>query len=221
MTIFLHFICIIGHCESGILFLSFLAIACLPGHLIVEEGKSRHAWTLWRLSCFPSHRQPPLLTFVSTQNHLKPGASSNSSAVTTDRVTLETDQSLALSCLTNSNLEWDVCVQSLFPSGFRSTSQSMTVTGTMCVGLSSPSLSPSITQVGVILEICPLFSKLQFSCLEKNNLLYSHHLISRATSLTNGINSTLVHSTSLQDTAQCSFKCNRECNWFFQGSSLK
>lgn len=35
------------------------------------------------------------------------------------------------------------------PPGFRSTSQSMTVAGMMCVGLSSPSLSPSTTQVAI------------------------------------------------------------------------
>lgn len=55
---------------------------------------------------------------------------------------------ICMSCLTESNLEC-ICFFYLFTPGFRSTSQSMTVTGMMFVGLSSPSPSQSITQVGI------------------------------------------------------------------------
>ncbi|KAA8592251.1 hypothetical protein FQN60_017706, partial [Etheostoma spectabile] len=44
-----------------------------PGHWIVEEVMSLTVWTQWRLSCFPSPPQSPLLTFLSTQDHQKPG----------------------------------------------------------------------------------------------------------------------------------------------------
>lgn len=71
-------ISIMSHCESRVLSWSFLATACLPGHWIVEEVMSLHVSTQWRLSCSPSPPQSPLLTFLSTQDHQKPGAASNS-----------------------------------------------------------------------------------------------------------------------------------------------
>lgn len=50
--------------------------------------------------------------------------------------------------------------------GFKSTSQSMTVTGTMCVGLSWPFLSPGITQVRIqsVLDGYKCFSHINVRC---------------------------------------------------------
>lgn len=79
-------ISIISYSESRILYWSFSATACPPGHWIVEEVMSLHVWTQWRLSRFPSPPQSPLLTFLRTQDHQKPGASSNSSAATGQEV---------------------------------------------------------------------------------------------------------------------------------------
>lgn len=63
---------------------------------------------------------------------------------------------------TDSNLECVVAFLLFPPSGFRSTSQSMTVTGMMSVGLSSPSPWPSITQVGFYLDLENLSGILSF-----------------------------------------------------------
>lgn len=81
------FSCVLSHCVlipiimvivNRVLFWSFLAIACPPGHWIVEEVMSLRAWTQWKLNYSPSPPQSPLLIFLSTQDHRKPGASSHS-----------------------------------------------------------------------------------------------------------------------------------------------
>lgn len=83
---------------------------------------------------------------------------------------------------TDSNLEFVVSFLLFRPSGFRSTSQSMTVTGMMSVGLSSPSPSPSTTQVGFYLDLENLTSILSFpfidhSVIWRNKLITESHIL--------------------------------------------
>lgn len=127
--------------------MTFSATACPPGHWSVEGVMSLPVWTQRRLGCFPSPPQSPLLTFPSTQDLQKPGASSHRSVAHLEGCWEFESNKLLIwgSCIFKQ--ECNVFVQP----DFRSTSQSMTVTGMMSVGLSLPSLSLSIIQVGLYL----------------------------------------------------------------------
>lgn len=78
---------LVNCCESKGLFFFFSFLATTPplGLWIVEEVMSLHA-TQWKFSYSPSPPQSPLLTFLSSPDHQKPGAVSSCNADLIKRV---------------------------------------------------------------------------------------------------------------------------------------